>query len=298
MKSTVRIITAVLGALVMIFSPSLSADADVASPAAVIPNPGGIGSPSASGIESAPVFVHDVFETGLDRRVAMWHYDERIVSRTDLGGVATSGTASNLGAAANLVMVRGTDNALWYRSRTSTGWAGWRSLGGALTARPATDGTIVLVRGTDGQLWEKVRTGGAFSASWRPIGGSPVGGAAVANGRAYIRGTDNQVWTATRSEAGTWSGWQRLAAMPAGMHAVSEPAVSSIDDVLVRGSDGACWMHTRESGWTNLGGRFISGFAAVHHSDGVVGRRLVYGRGTNGRVYSSVGDGGWRVLGS
>ena len=71
-----------------------------------------------------------------------------------------------------VVFGRGTDNALWWRHMTLSGWTAWQSLGGIITSSPAAATAMtnqfgqlnVFARGLDGALWYRVLTAGG----WQP----------------------------------------------------------------------------------------------------------------------------------
>jgi hypothetical protein len=141
---------------------------------------------------------------------------------------ATSGPSVVMSDATHLKLVlRGTDNAVWFNSATlkadgSPGpWQGWQSLGGYATTAPtiaslAADRLAVVTRGTDGAVWQRVWTGAAWS-TWATLNGyaysSPVLMADTANSRYVVSvvGTDNKVWqtgtgVTSPGPAGPWVG--------------------------------------------------------------------------------------------
>jgi len=79
------------------------------------------------------------------------------------GGVLSPG-------AALAVFGRGTNNALWWRHQTASGWSNWQPLGGILTSAPgaAADMTDqfgrlnVFARGTNGMIWYRVFRAGTW----------------------------------------------------------------------------------------------------------------------------------------
>jgi len=88
-------------------------------------------------------------------------------------------SSSTLSAPVHL-FAQGTDQALWSKYQSGSGWSGWQSLGGALSSSPAAtspgSGLIdVFVRGTDGAVWYKDWNGAAWSG-WHSAGGQiPAG---------------------------------------------------------------------------------------------------------------------------
>ena len=84
------------------------------------------------------------------------------------------------------LFAQGTDQALWTKSESASGWSGWQSLGGVLTSSPAAtspgSGLIdVFARGTDGALWLKTTTNdGTTWNGWTSLGGQIPAGTAPA----------------------------------------------------------------------------------------------------------------------
>jgi len=100
------------------------------------------------------------------------------------------------------VYARGNNGAVWYRTHTTAGWAGWKSLGGNLligTGPAAADlnGTYVLVVGTNKELYLE----GPGVTGFNPVGGQTISDpglaatAAPSGGQAALvgvaRGTNN-----------------------------------------------------------------------------------------------------------
>jgi hypothetical protein len=139
----------------------------------------------------------------------------------DSPGGSTTATPASLsdGSVLHLV-VRGSDNVIYYNSlRFSTGlWLGWVSLAGTTPSAPALtqdfSGAIhLVVRGADNVLYHKSLVGGVWSASWDTPGGlTPVAPAVIAPGTALavlVAGNDGRVYYNSLS-SGTWSGWLGL----------------------------------------------------------------------------------------
>ena len=276
--------------------------AGVVGPAAAVEtvNPGGIGRPAVVG--SATVGgPYQIFETGLDHRVVMWTVEAGVtVAREDFGGYVRGG----VGAAEGLVVVRGRDNAAWYRELVGASWSRWRSLGGQVSATPAAGISqrglrIVLVRGTNGAVYEKVRGPGGWSQRWRNLGGRIIGGAAVGPTRgsgaySFVRGLNNWLYVAFRLAAG-WSPWRRTDI--SGLS--NEPGIASdpfgnTGLVVGPGTTGRV-LDRNSSDWTEgdtsaspLAGEYSSGLAGIDRfSEELLESELVYvGRGLDGRLYA------------
>jgi hypothetical protein len=76
------------------------------------------------------------------------------------------------------LFVRGTDNAIYHRTRNSAGvWSGWAPLGGLTPSSPSatfdalTGNLHVFVRGTDNGIYQNTRPLGGIWSGWAPIGG-------------------------------------------------------------------------------------------------------------------------------
>ncbi len=171
------------------------------------------------------------------------------------------------------VFVQGTDNALWTRYyQSASGWSGWQSLSGKLTASPAatspTSGVFdVFVRGTDGAIWERTTTNGGSSwSAWSGIGGqlaSGTGPAVCSQGSrldVFVQGTDGALWHKTYTGT-SWSGWQSLSGSLTSSPAATSPG-NNLVDVFARGTDGAVWYKAWDgiawSNWRSPGGQLAS----------------------------------------
>lgn len=188
-----------------------------------------------------------------------------------LGGALSAGPASSSWGPNHLdVFVRGTDGALYHKSRNGSTWTGYEFLGGGMIQDPAAVSTApnridVFIRGLDNQLWHMSWSGTAWS-SWEPLGGSLGSGPAVTapgGGRleVFARGSDNSLQH--RSYSGTaWSPWESLGGI-----ITTDPTVVSTStntfDVFARGNDNqlwrTAWTGTAWTGWAPLGGILTSG---------------------------------------
>jgi peptidoglycan/xylan/chitin deacetylase (PgdA/CDA1 family) len=199
--------------------------------------------------------------------------DDAIWVRTSSGGMW--GTWQNWGGAVSSspalagasngrldVFVRGTDGALWSRTRWSNGvLAAWQRLGGALTTGPAAvafaPGSIqVYAAGTNHQVWRVAFAAGTWSG-WTSIGGATYCAPAVAHlpgstaTWVFTRGTDNALYANTGT-GGVFGGWRRLGgALIDGPGAAGGPAPGI--DVAVRGTDNAVWGTLYRGGtWSGM----------------------------------------------
>jgi len=224
-------------------------------------------------------------------------------------------SSSTLSAPVHL-FAQGTDQALWSKYQSGSGWSGWQSLSGSLTSSPAVtspgSGLIdVFARGTDGALWSRTTTNnGATWNAWYSLGGQlPVGTGPAAcswgSGRldVFVQGTDGALWH--KWYTGTsWSSWESLGgALTSSPAAATAPGSSSID-VFVRGTDGAVWYKDWNgaawSSWQALGGQIPAGTGPAACSWGS-GRLDVFTQGTDGALWHKWWNGvkwsGWESLG-
>ena len=205
------------------------------------------------------------------------------------------------------VFARGTDDALWTRTRTATGWTSWTSLGGILRSRPtaargAGDDLHVLVTGRDGRVWQRSSSAPGTWSAWTSIGGSPAPGTAPAavatsSGRldVVVHGTDGRVsWR--RAQQGVWGAWRDLGGTAAG-----DPAVASAAGeltVVVRTPDGRAATRTTTAAdtWRSLGGVLVSDPAAAAALGS--GRVDLFVTGSDGRLWrkarTSTGWSSWQ----
>jgi hypothetical protein len=209
-----------------------------------------------------------------------------------LGGILSSAPAATSSANGKLnVFVRGSDNALWYKTSTNGVWSDWQSLGGALSSAPAVaswggDRLDVFVRGTDNALWH-LYFDGSWSA-WESLGGVLSSSPSVAswgNGRldVFARATDNALWHLYFD--GSWSAWESLGGVLS-----SSPSVASWGngrlDVFARGTDNALWhlyFDGSWSAWESLGGILTSAPAAI--SPAGEGSIDIFVRGEDNTIY-------------
>ena len=199
-------------------------------------------------------------------------------------------------AFAQLVFVRGSDNALWLREGTA-----WKSLGGHVTSAPdacswGRDRVDVFVRDASNGLAQIARVGGQWT-QWFNLGGSLSGGpAAVSWGPdridVFAVGTDRTMqhksWDGTR-----WTEWVSLGGeFPAGSSPDATSRGPNRLDVFARGSDNALWHNAWENGqwngWNSLGGEITSDPAAVAWDSS---RLDIFARNTDGQMVQIAWDG-------
>ncbi len=199
--------------------------------------------------------------------------DENSTASTNapsLVGVGLAGGASVCSIGNDLyVFTKSTDNALWWRHwTTASGWSGWTSLGGYITADPAAvsrgTGTIdVFVRGGNGAPYQISTTNGGSSwTGWQKLSGLLADGTAPAVTARdattldlFVTGTNRALYHTTWQTSGSASTWEKLDG-----YLTSSPAAtsrsSSTMDVFVRGTAGVLYQKPYDGGWsawTSLG---------------------------------------------
>jgi len=247
---------------------------------------------------------------------------------TALGGRLAGGPAAVVTPAGVLrptsalaVFGRGTDNALWWRHQTLSGWSPWTSLGGIITAGPAAASNsngqfgqlAVFARGTDGAIWLRSFVAGSWTP-WHILPGgfsdpTLVGKLLPGTGpaSAYDAG-GNQLLTAVGAQRGTYllgnvDGFG-FAGLTLGGRTTTNPAVTVAADqaaVFVRGTDNALWYKSGPNPlqsvasfgpWRSLGGRLTSGVTATTVPGG---NTYVFVLGTDNQVWVRTGT--WPTLG-
>ena len=229
--------------------------------------------------------------------------DGRTVETIPLGGGAIGAPAVAAGPNGALaVAIRGLDNAVWVRQRTSAsaGWSGWTSIGGTVTAQPAMAswgaGRLdVVARGADGAMWQRAQSGGTW-LSWASLGGgfAPGTGPALSSpGSQSLMlaavGLDRQVWARTHTPSG-WTGWQRVGGSVIGDVAVSSPQPGR-SLIVGRGLEDQAYVNlvdmtasgVRPYGWAPQGG-VLSASPAIASAPGS-GRTDLFVLGLDGRIW-------------
>jgi hypothetical protein len=192
-----------------------------------------------------------------------------------LGGTITSQPGAVFqgpNAADYSVYARGTNGAVWSRSRTTAGWGAWHSLGGNLLAGTGPSaaylgGTYVLATGIDRHLY--IERAGV--TGFVPAGGQTTASPAL----------------------------------------VAVPGADGQQDALVgfaRGTDNAGYYHrflSSSPGWHGMGGRLTSGLAASSYVGAAIPTTVTFGLGADNHVYRDgatwasypPGLNGWHLVG-
>jgi hypothetical protein len=213
--------------------------------------------------------------------------------------------------AALAVFGRGTNNALWWRHQTASGWSNWQSLGGILTSAPgaAADMTDqfgrlnVFARGTNGVIWYRVFGAGKWGP-WTSLGGAVMAGTGpgAGNGLFAIANPDRHVSVFGR--VGTEYGYTDFGGLTTATPGITgtAPGQSPVE-VFARGLNNALWYRTSmlpiapTGPWTSLGGRLTSGVTATTVPGG---KTYVFVLGTDNNIWMRMGTwpslGGWTRL--
>ena len=204
---------------------------------------------------------------------------------------------------------RMSDNAIWYRKSTSSGWGDWQSLGGGLTSAPAATvrGPVLYVfaKGGDNAIWH-IRYDGASWSNWESLGGGLTSAPAAAVNSdtnpvlfVFAKGGDDAIWH-RRYDGSSWSNWESLGGVLTSAPAAAATYAPTRAEtryvfLYAKGGDNAIW-HRRYDGtswsdWESLGGVLNSATAAIRGN----GKALLFARGTDNAVwYRSFSDtGGW-----
>lgn len=238
-----------------------------------------------------------------------------------IGGPAVAQVPAGVVATGPVLTVfgRGTDRALWFKYQTSTGWSGWRSLGGVTTSEPAvfTPGfnpvmapVDVFARGSDGMIWFRMLEYPWSLSHWSPWYQYGTGSVMANTGL----GADGSVLAATgvtghvrvlgnilTCHNGTC--YPGYGFVDFGGKTTTSPGVTAVAghkvEAFARGTDNALW--TREGSvplgpptgpWRTLGGRLTTGVTATTAPGGAT---YVFGLGTDNQIWIRTGI--WPTLG-
>ncbi len=255
--------------------------------------------------------------TGTDHHVYLRNVTNRSQPAVALGGRLIGGpglafTPPGLLGTNSLLAVfgRGTDNALWWRHQTGSGWSAWQSLGGVITSRPTATGAVaasgtgagpfgpfgVFARGTDGKVWYRTLGTSGWS-KWATSGGRLLPGTGPgADGAGILElavaGIDHHVWLFSLTGGLTQYGFVDF-----GGRTTADPAPISVTpaslEVFARGTDNALWSRgghlplAPDGSWHSLGGKLTSGVTATYGGRGQKG--YVFVLGTDNQIWMRSG---------
>lgn len=181
------------------------------------------------------------------------------------------------------VFGRGTDNRLWWRHQTRSGWSAWACLGGTLTSKPAVnigsavapDALTVFVRGSNGAVYGRALHGTPDGqpqwAPWVSLGGKLLPGTAPASaGNAaglFVAavGTDHAIYVRKGLVGKTLDAWRSVGGRTAADPGLATPSPNAVV-AFVRGTDNAAWYNEFfgrtagvTAGWHSMRGGLTSG---------------------------------------
>ena len=220
-----------------------------------------------------------------------WTPASGLLGKVRIGG-SVRGTPAIVRTAAGGVEVfaRGSDDALWTRSRDPQGaWSSWRSLGGELSGPPSAarsgDALHVFAPGVDHDLLHTSSTEPGTWSAWESLGGSlatGTGPAAVSPVEGHLevvtKGRDGQAWRLSYADG--WQPWEGLGGTLRGSPAVASAAGELT--VVVRRRGGSAYARTATSGWERLPAELSSPPAAA--AAPLSGRLDVFGTAADGRL--------------
>ncbi len=299
----VPLLAMVTGASVLAVASPGSAASTAAAPG---PQPG-VTMSAAAASASAVYLAY----TGTDHRVYLRNAAAPAQAPVALGGQLVGGPALAVVPAGVLatgqvlaVFGRGTDNALWWRHQTASGWTSWQSLGGVITSNPGVTvggsfplGRLnVLAAGTTGGIWYRV-WGTTSWGPWTAFSGPNVlpgsGPSGSPSGQFVMTGANQHVWLFGRT--GTENG-----IIDFGGVTTSNPGIAAAPPnlaIFARGTDNALWYRLSMQpiggirGWASLGGRLTSGVTATTVPGG---KTYVFVLGTDHNIWMRAGT--WPAL--
>ena len=225
-----------------------------------------LGAPRGRRLTSAPAVVSrgegmlDVFVRGSDNRMYVRSYSlqTRWQPWGNLGGTCTSEPAAVANGAHILLVVRGSDGALWSRT-WERGWRGWSKLTGKVTSGPALVSWApghydLFARGSGRDLVHKVYDSGKGWSGWMSRGGllqegTTISAVSMYPGRldVFCLGTNENMYRKVY-QGGRWSpgttDWGRFGAAGGGF--VEGIGTTSLDskhvEIFTRGEDGRLYQ--------------------------------------------------------
>jgi hypothetical protein len=218
-------------------------------------------------------------------------------SPIDLGGSLATGSAPaavSWGTGRLDVFARGSDNALWHRAWTTSGWGSWESLGGTLTSAPSVaswgPGRMdVFVRNTSNAL-SHIAYDSSTWYPWESLGGTLTSAPAAVSwgpGRIdiFVRDTSNGL--SQLPYQGQWYPWASLGGILTAAPAVSSPASGQLD-VYVRDTSNSVEHRTFNGSWTDWTGNGVITNAPAGTAPAVIssnGHDTLYYLGTDNAIW-------------
>jgi peptidoglycan/xylan/chitin deacetylase (PgdA/CDA1 family) len=219
---------------------------------------------------------------------------------------ATSATALASGAdGSTLVVYRGLDDGVYYRTFRDGTWSAQAGLGGVIVGAPAVTalpggGYIVAGRGATGALLIRRSEAGTW-LPWQSLGGVLSAAPAIVSapdGRIDVfgRGTNNALYTRTLLPGGSWSAWRRLGGtLNSGPAAVAFR--SGRIEVYATGTDyrvrRIAYSAGTWSAWSSFGGRTYVAPAVAAAGAGTNLRLFIRDATTNALLMRTRTAGSW-----
>jgi len=230
--------------------------------------------PGSGGQAAQPLFVATGTDKHLFIRSLTGGWQELGPATAEcIGSPAAVITGTSTAGYTLTVACRGLDNALWEDTATvpTTGLpqftAGWKRLGGTLSAGPAVapvgGTTTFFVRGTNGQIFTRTVTTGYEGTPWTCLSG-PAASLLAQNSTTYFacQGTNHALWYASDSGTG-WTTLQTLGGTLIGSPAIAADGGQTL--ILAEGTNHAVFQVIvgTTTGWSSLGGDVVGGVGAA-----------------------------------
>jgi hypothetical protein len=211
------------------------------------------------------------------------------------------------------MVVRGSDNRIYYGSDVAGSWNGWNPQGSSHSPIPGSTpdspaatrcgGKLhVAVRGSDNGIYYgylAIPGWGDFSHFWTKLPGSTLSAPALTSASdctlyLAVRGSDNGIYMTTYAGS-SWTTWTKLPGST-----VDTPALAATDTTLhivVRGSDGLSIYHNQMDrlslkwlGWVRISGSTPSRPALTTYGSELL---FLTVRGSDNKIYLNEWKGSW-----
>lgn len=200
------------------------------------------------------------------------------------------------------LVVRGSDDRIYYRTWDGTTWLGWTALPGATTDSPAAavlDNDLhIVVKGLTGEIWHGyVDLATSVWSGWTMVSGAtpstPTLTASATKLYLVVRGTNDGIYYNSWTTATGWEGWTGLPGATTDQCAAA--VLSDNLHIVVKGSTGRIWHGYVDlttsvwSGWSLVSG----GTPSTPELAASTTTLYLTVRGTNDRIYYSSWTGSW-----
>jgi len=207
------------------------------------------------------------------------------------------------------LVVRGMNDAIYYRSWDGTSWGGWTELPGATTNSPAAavlgNNLHIVVKGLTGEIWHGyVDLTTSVWSGWSLVPGAtpspPTLTASATKLYLVVRGMDNRIYYNSWTSATGWEGWTALTGATTDRCAAA--VLGGNLHIVVKGLTGEIWHSYVNlttgawSGWSMLSGATPS----TPELTASATKLYLIVRGMNNAIYYRSWDGaswgGWTEL--